>query len=122
MNAQEYGSYVWILFTYEDRGFQVLMCSMNSDNMTAEDWRAGPQFSLDTWYHVLMFYDADTRVLRADVMRRSTGEKLRSFRISNAGPFGNMNRVGISDIREGTFQVPGAQAKGYFDNVTLFVK
>jgi len=122
MNASDNGSFAWVLFTREDRGYQILLASMGSDNVGHSDWTAGTQYSVGTWYHVIMSYDATTGQLTATITDRSTGNLVRSLSTTTGAFAADMDRVGLSDIWTGTPQVPGAQAAGYIDNVQLVLQ
>jgi hypothetical protein len=119
MNAEDNGSFAWVILTREDRGYQILMGSRGSDNVSHGDSTEGTQYSVGTWYHVVMSYDAATGQLSATIIDRSTTNLVRSLSTTTGAFAADMDRVGISDIRQGAFQVPGAQAQGYVDNVQL---
>jgi hypothetical protein len=61
--------------------------------------------------------------LDADFTVRDTGQPLTSIHLENVGPFdARMNRIGCSKLVEyHSYQVPGAQAWGKFDNVVFSV-
>jgi hypothetical protein len=118
----ENGSYVFVVFANEDRGHTVVMSAMGSDNVGQGDGSPGTseqKWLPDTWYHVALSYDSPTGQLNAQVTNRDTGATLRSLTTTTGAFASDMDRVGASDIRQGSYQVPGAQAQGYIDNVEL---
>jgi hypothetical protein len=120
----ENGSYVFVVFANEDRGHTVVMSAMGSDNVGQGDGSPGTseqKWLPDTWYHVALSYDSSTRQLTAQVKNRDTGDSLRSLATTVSAFAPDMDRVGISDKRQGTYQAPGAQAQGYIDNIALYV-
>jgi len=118
---------------YWDSGSYACLYFVNADHglYTAVDWRREPgisgrldtrqdHFSLDTWYTVLMDYDDGAGTLTTEVITRATGEPFTSFSFSGLPAFhSDMGLIGTSNVRPGTFQVPGAQAVGEFDNVSF---
>ena len=118
LNAEDNGSYAAVLFTKEDRGHTVILhCrdSTNKSRFAVSDRR----FSCGTWYHVIMKYDVRTHILTANVRTRESGNPIASLTITDLGVFSEaMGRIGSSNVREGDFQVPGAQSSATLDNVT----
>ena len=80
-----------------------------------------PQWTPNTWYTIAVEYDASANTLDADFVVRDTGQLLTSIHLENAGPFdAKMNRIGCSKLVDyHSYQVPGAEAWGKFDNVSL---
>ena len=118
----ENGSYVFVLFANEDRGHTVVMAAMGSDNVGQGDGSPGTSEQMwlpDTWYHVALSYDSSTGQLSAQIKNRGTGDSLKSLATTVSAFTSDMARVGMSDIRQGPYQFPGAQAEGHIDNVQL---
>jgi hypothetical protein len=121
LHAAGQGSFAWIGFTNPDQGHIIQLFSGNEYDELHTDW-TGEQYSFGVWYHVVMVYAPDTNTLTADVTVRDTGAHFVSLEITGAGSFAaDMCRVGSSNVREGGYQVPGAQASGEFDNVVAYV-
>jgi hypothetical protein len=91
---------------------------MNTNNFqTSLNTVSGNLFSINRWYHVEIQY-AHT-LNKQNIRLYDFGNSNAFFSTSiTAGPFSpNMNKLGSSDIRAGSFQVPGAQCTAYLDNV-----
>jgi len=114
-------SYVRLSFTHEDRGLMTYL-KWNSLGGSGYEYCISPQWALNTWYHVVMEYNANanTNTLDVDVYDRDTGSHLFSLNATNVGPFDmDMGLVGSSNYRvSGTFQNPGGHMQGRFDNVS----
>ncbi len=53
---------------------------------------------------------------------RETGGPFNYLSHTNVGSFsGDMGRIGSSNVRSGTFQCPGAEMSGYFENVVFSI-
>jgi hypothetical protein len=122
LNSEGHGSSALVSFTNCDQGNIVLIRYRDSGDIDKNVWSPN-QFSYNTWYHVVMEYDDFANILKADVSVRENGQPLASLLISNVGSFASdMGLLGTSNLREyGTFQVPGAQSIGKFDNVSFSV-
>ena len=120
LNTAENGSFVEVYFVREDRGLTVNIFLMNSENFGQDVFSAPTQYSLGIWYHVVVEYDALAETVVAYVTLRESGVELTTLSASNVGAFASdMTRVGTSNVREGNFQVTGAEATGKIDNVIL---
>jgi len=122
MDTQNIGSFASLLFTREDRGLIIHLSAHDSDNHGHHDEWLSPQFAHNTWYHVALQYDAAADTLSADISDRATGQQFARLSVDDVGPFAtDMGRVGTSNVRGGTFQVPAAQSQAEFDNVILYI-
>jgi len=119
LNFSENGSFARVNFLRRDDGLKMTLCSRDSANK--ESFVRHPnQFSHDVWYHVVMEHDADAGTLSAMITVRDTGGQLASLSLSDVGTFAaDMSRIGSSNVRNGTFQVPGAQSSAKIDNVVF---
>lgn len=121
LNTNENGSFAEVAFTLVDEGAVVYLISMNTDDVGKNIW-APNQFSYGTWYRIVMEYDPDGGMLTADITVSDTGHRFVSLILSDVGSFStDMCHVGSSNVREGSFQEPGAQSQGTFDNVELYI-
>jgi hypothetical protein len=121
-NAEDYGSFVQVIFVTDDRGRNVLMSSRNASNVLSYDWDAGVPWIPGRWYSVSMEYHADTGSFTCTVTDRDTG-MLVGTKSATVGPFSpDMSYIGNSNIREGTFQCPGAHSTAKIDNVVFSVE
>lgn len=121
LNTNENGSYIRLMFTREDRGrITILQWGDSSDNISyVEELK---QFSLNTWYHVIMEYNSSTGTLTVEIGERDTGTQYASLNATNVGPFASdMVLLGSSNVRSGSFQVPGAHSIGKIDNVVFSI-
>jgi len=110
-------NYAQLILGSEDRG---LMAFLAWANPTTYSGSLPAQFSLNTWYHIVMEYDAAVHTLKADVTVRDTGRHFTALSATNVGPFAtDMGCLGSSNVRSGNFQCPGHQSFGKFDNVVL---
>ena len=113
------GNHAWVSFVRGDRGQEINLGWLDLGGVEGHMWSTW-HYSLDTWYHVVLEYDGSASTLTATVTLRETGEQLCSLAASNVGPFAtDMDRVGTSGLRDGPFQVPGAESRAKIDNVTL---
>lgn len=72
------------------------------------------------WYHTIMEYDSTTETITADVYDRTTNGLLAEFSLENVGTFASdMDRIGSSNVREGTYTNPGNDTTVKIDNVTF---
>ena len=114
-------SNVKVEFTHADQGlFAVMSHTDSGGNLSQTDYISTPpdQFSLDTWYHVLMQYDDLAGTLTAEITDRATGSPFTSLSLSGLSSLGSdVGYIASSNVRTGDFQVPGAQTVGEFDNV-----
>ena len=114
-------SYAKVEFTRADQGLFVVMSHMDSGgNGSHTDYVSTPpdQFSLDTWYNVLMQYDDLAGTLTAEITKRATGVHFTSLSLSGLSSLGSdVGYIASSNVRTGNFQVSGAQTVGEFDNV-----
>ena len=110
-------NYAQVILGSEDRG---LMPFLAWANPTTYGGSLPVQFSLNTWYHIVMEYDAAAHTIKADVTMRDTGRHFTTLSATNVGPFAtDMGCLGSSNVRSGNFQCPGHQSFGKFDNVVL---
>lgn len=116
------GSFTYITFSHEDRGYTILLSSINENNQSSsyDEVTNNNYYSLNTWYHVVMAYNNFNGTINTVVTNRDSGNYVTSFSISG-GPFASdMDRIGLSDIRTGTYQINGAQAQCFIDNVRFY--
>jgi hypothetical protein len=119
LNAEEDGSFVQTAFVTDDRGRPFVMNSRNTSDATSMDWSAEEQWSLDRWYSVSMEYYAGLDSFKATLTDRDTGT-LVGTKSAVVGPFSSdMTYLGNSNIRQGTFQVPGSHSAAEIDNVVF---
>jgi hypothetical protein len=119
MQTQLNGSYAETIFVTEDRGRPIMIDSANATNRYSSDWAAQPQWTPDTWYDVSMVYSANAGSLTSTITNQATGA-LVGTKTAAVGPFSpDMSYVGSSNIREGTFQVPGSHSVAEIDNVVF---
>jgi parallel beta-helix repeat protein len=110
-------NYAQVILGSEDRG---LVAFLAWANPTTYSGGSSHHFSLNTWYHIVMEYDAAVHTLKADVTVRDTGEHFATLSATNVGPFAtDMGCLGSSNVRSGNFQCPGHQSFGKFDNIIL---
>jgi Tol biopolymer transport system component len=108
-------NYAQVILGSEDRG---LVAFLAWANPTTYGGGSSAYFSLNTWYHIVMEYDAAAHTLKADVTVRDTGEHFATLSAANVGLFAtDMGCLGSSNVRSGHFQCPGHQSFGKFDNV-----
>ncbi len=121
--SQPDGSTAHLTFYREDRGLLLGLESYYWAGDAGSDQSYPIQFSLDTWYRVMMEYDDSAHTLTAEIDERDGGQQhLVSLSIDNAGPFSaDMRFLGSSNVRDGGFQVPGAEGLGGFDNVVFSI-
>lgn len=119
LNAEENGSFVQTASVTEDRGRPFLMNSRNASNVMTADWSAEEQWSLNKWYSVSMEYYAGLGSFKATLKDRDAGTVV-GTKSATVGPFSSdMTYIGNSNIREGTFQVPGSHSVAEIDNVVF---
>ncbi len=114
-------SIVRLIFANEERGKTTLLAwkGLNNSGYVEEILK---QWTLGTWYHIVLEYNSAASTLTADVRLRDTGQQYMSLYATNVGAFDvDMGLVGTSNVRNGTFQVPGARSMGKFDNVIFSV-
>jgi len=110
-------NYAQVILGSEDRG---LMAFLAWANPTTYGGSLPVQFSLNTWYHIVMEYDAAAHTIKADVTMRDTARHFTTLSATNVGPFAtDMGCLGSSNVRSGNFQCPGHQSFGKFDNIIL---
>ncbi len=114
-------SFVRLIFTNGNKGRTTLLMwnGLNNSGYVEEILK---QWTLGTWYNVILEYTSVTNSLTAEVRQRDTGQQYMSLYAADVGSFDvDMGLVGTSNVREGVFQVPGAHSSGKFDNVTFTV-
>ena len=110
-------NYAQVILGSEDRG---LVAFLAWANPTTYSGGGAAHFSLNTWYHIVMEYDAAVHTLKADIAIRDTGQHFATLSATNVGPFAtDMGCLGSSNVRSGNFQCPGNQSFGKFDNIIL---
>ena len=120
METEFEGSYVDTLFCTEDRGRTIMIESINSGDVLTPEWSASLHWNLNTWYDVSMEYFDSTGSFTTTIRDGITGDLVGSKSI-HAGPFStDMSYIGSTNLRLGTFQVPGAYSIAYIDNVEFY--
>jgi hypothetical protein len=117
------GSYAYIGFTREDGGQLMALHAAGKTGKAQSTVSVPRQFKEGKWYHVNMAYDAAKRSLLATITDPGSNKELATLAIDGIGPFAaDMDRIGTSDHRRGRYQVRGAEAEAYYDNVALYVE
>jgi hypothetical protein len=88
---------------------------VNSDTTSYK----GPsvQYALNTPYHVVVDYNADTEVVTETVTNKATGAQVWSYYIGTQESLKNMNRIYIGSV--GDYGTTSKYAVGWIDNVYL---
>jgi sulfatase modifying factor 1 len=123
LDSHTTGSYVHVWFARIDQGHIIHLGAADANDVTYYDTDYSVQYAFDTWYRVILTYDAVNATVTAEVREKSTGTLLATLSFNNVGPFGtDMTRIGSSNVRaNATFQVPGADSAGRLDNMILYV-
>jgi hypothetical protein len=113
-------NYAEITFGSEDRG-NLIFLNWSDTTKNGRDDSLPYTFLTDTWYQLVMEYDVDAHILKADVTLRGGG-LVASLSCSGVGPFDKdmMGYLGNSNLIEYCSR-PGNWGEGYFDNVVLSV-
>lgn len=121
LDSDSGGSFAFVAFTREDRGRTMYLQAADQTGKPKSTFSVPTQYSEGKWYHVILSYDSTTEQMRAQISDRDSGSTVSSLTLNNIGPFADdMNLIGTSDHRPGRYQVPGAEANGYYDNVVFY--
>jgi hypothetical protein len=123
LDSHTTGSYVHVYFSRIDQGYIAHLGAADANDVTYYDTDYAMQYAFDTWYRVVLTYDAINTTVTAEVRERSTATLLTALSFNDVGPFStDMTRIGSSNVRANTtFQVPGADSTGRLDNMVLLV-
>lgn len=121
LNTNNSESYATVTFVRNDQGHVLGMKWCGASQVNPQSvWENSSQWSLNTWYQVSLEYDSSSSTMTVSVTDRATGNPYCFLTASGVGPFdSDMGLIGNSNVRDGTYQVPGAQFTGRFDNVTF---
>jgi hypothetical protein len=107
----KYGQIMWLHIITPSAKLE----EVNSDTTSYK----GPsvQYALNTPYHVVVDYNADTEVVTETVTNKATGAQVWSYYIGTQESLKNMNRIYIGSV--GDYGTTSKYAVGWIDNVYL---
>ncbi|MEW5794839.1 MAG: T9SS type A sorting domain-containing protein [Candidatus Zixiibacteriota bacterium] len=115
--------FVYFSFNSGDQGHITSVCWATSTGSDCSE-RFDVQWALNTWYHIVILYDADAHTLDATVSERATMLPVIALRLENVDNLpSDMDYLRSSCYRpNGGFQVPGAHTTGRFDNIVFAIE
>jgi hypothetical protein len=109
-------SFIEVTFIHDDNGHVTELECAGLNGYHASAIQVPIQWSLGKWYHVILEYNASLNTITATI----SGDVSYSLSLNNVGTFSaGMTRIGSSNVRQSTFQVPGNWTDGYFDNIVF---